>query len=72
MTHPKWIEHWDDERQGGLGNSRGNGVIVTLRYGFSFERGEHLGVKGFDTITEAKAGTRRSEIYKCECEECKP
>lgn len=61
----KYVEHWDDERD------IGNGIIITLHYGYSFENAEHCGVMGFDTVTEAKARTRRKAIYLCDCNECK-
>jgi hypothetical protein len=61
----KYIERWDDER------NSGNGIIITLNYGYSFEYAEHCGVMGFDTVTEAKQRSRRKEIYSCECWECK-
>lgn len=64
MRTPAWVEHWDDER------AEGNGVIVTLRYGYSFLRDEHLGVKGFDTVTEAKRGVRAGDVFRCSCNEC--
>ena len=58
----KRIEFWDDER------NEGNGIIVTLHYGWSFEHANHEGVRGFDTIREANAAVKDS--YKCECAEC--
>lgn len=63
---PKHIEHFDDER------SLGNGVIVTLALGWSFYHSEHLGVMGFDTVTEARQATRKKELYRCpaDCDEC--
>ena len=39
MKHSK-IEYWDDERD------IGNGIIVTLNYGWSFEYNCHEGVVG--------------------------
>jgi hypothetical protein len=65
LTKPKYmmrVEFWDDER--GIGNS----LIVTLHYGFSFDLNDHEGVKGFDTIKEAKEGIKNSRI--CKCKEC--
>jgi len=58
------VEFWDfdePEAQGG---------IVTLHYGWSFEPPAcgHCGVKGFDTIKEAKEAIRSA--YKCDCDEC--
>ncbi len=58
------IEHWDDERE------LGNGVIVTLRYGYSFEPNEHQGVRGFDTVTEARRESALFNIHQCKCELC--
>ena len=62
---PKHIEHWDDERD------IGNGIIVTLHLGWSFEQ-SHEGVRGFDTVTEAREGTRKKRLYRCDddCDEC--
>ena len=59
----KRIEFWDDER------IEGNGIIVTLHYGWSFEPNYHEGVRGFDTIKEANQAVKNS--YKCNCDECK-
>lgn len=66
---PAHIEHWSDER------SLGNGIIVTLAYGWSFEYSgsgfwNHEGVRGFDTVTEARLATRKSEVFPCRCKEC--
>ncbi len=60
------IEDWSDERR------IGNGIIVTLVPGLSFEWNEHLGVKGFDTLTEARRETRLKRVHPCDpdCEEC--
>ncbi len=55
------IEHWDDERE------LGNGILVTLRYLWSFEPQEHAGVRGFDTPTEARA----ARAYPCRCALCR-
>jgi len=62
---PKHIECWDDERD------IGNGIIVTLHLGWSFEQ-SHEGVRGFDTVTEAREETRKKWLYRCDddCEEC--
>lgn len=62
---PKHIEFWDDER------NIGNGIIVTLNYGWSFYAGEHLGVAGFETITEARSKTRLKDVFPCACDKCK-
>lgn len=59
-----WVEYWDDER------NIDNGIIVTLRYGWSFESDCHEGVRGFDTVTEALEAVKRKHIYPCQCEEC--
>ncbi len=47
---------------------KGNGIIVTLHYGWSFEKTEHSGVRGFDSIREANAAVKNS--HPCECREC--
>jgi hypothetical protein len=64
MNIPKWVENYDDER------NCENGIIVTLHYGWSFEKNEHLGVKGFDTVTEAIKGMKKKNIYTCHCNVC--
>jgi hypothetical protein len=53
-----WIKHIDDER------SLGNSIIVTLVDGFTFADDPGCGVKGFDTITEVRAGTRKSDVVE--------
>lgn len=54
------VEDWSDER------SHGNGIIVTLKWGWCFDRQEHI--KGFDTISEAWEAVNDS--YRCNCKEC--
>lgn len=56
------IQFWDDERR------EGNSLIVTLHYGWSFLPDEHEGVRGFDTVTEAKLALQHS--FRCHCAEC--
>ena len=63
MGMNKAIEHWDDERR------IGNGIIVTLHYGWSFEP-THEGVRGFDTVREAREATRLKALYRCRCQQC--
>jgi len=58
------IEHWDDER------GMGNGIIVTLHYGWSFEYIHHEGVRGFDTVADARRDTAIKRIFRCPCDEC--
>lgn len=58
------IEHWDDER------TQGNGIIVTLRYGWSFEEGSHEGIRGFDTAGEARKHVKLFAT-PCSCQVCK-
>lgn len=53
-----FIEHVDDER------NIGNGIIVTLKEGYSFVADPGCGVRGFDTMTEAFNGTRSQEIVR--------
>lgn len=65
MKKPRQIEFFDDERDAG------NGVIVTLQYGFSFEPGSHEGVRGFDTRTAALRRSALKRIFVCECDLCK-
>ena len=60
------IEHWDDER------ASGGGIVVTLHYGWSFDpKPYHEGVRGFDTVREAKQATAIKHLSRCDCEECK-
>jgi hypothetical protein len=53
-----WIAHIDDER------SQGNSIIVTLEQGWDFEDEKCCGVRGFDTVAEAKAGTSRHKVVQ--------
>jgi len=64
MQIPKHIEHWDDER------ASGNGIIVTLQWGWSFEP-SHEGVCGFDTVTEARRATAKKNLFRCGCTQCR-
>lgn len=60
-NHPL-VEHWDDER------NVGNGIIVTLKPGYFFY--DDCGVKGFDTVKEAKADIAR--VAKAAAQDQKP
>lgn len=51
-----WIAHIDDER------AIGNSIIVTLAAGYDFADDPGSGVKGFDSVTETRSGTRKSEV----------
>lgn len=51
----------DDERNSGNGN--GNGVIVTLRQGWSFDPLQDNRVMGADTVTEACALLARAQKF---------
>lgn len=53
-----YVEHVDDER------SLENGVIVTLKPGYTFRDDPGCGVRGFDTLREALAGTAASAVLK--------
>ena len=53
-----WIAHIDDERD--IGHS----IIVTLEEGWDFEDEKGCGVRGFDTVAEAKAGTSRHKVVQ--------
>jgi hypothetical protein len=52
----RWIRHIDDER------SIGNSLIVTLERGWHFNDGDREGVRGYDTLTELKADTKRDNV----------
>lgn len=51
-----WIRFIDDERD--IGNS----LIVTLKDGWRFKDGDKEGVRGFDTMSELKADTKKSNV----------
>jgi hypothetical protein len=53
-----WVAHIDDER------SQGNSIIVTLEKGWVFEDEQDCGVRGYDTVVEAKADTTRSKVVQ--------
>lgn len=61
-----FIQNWDDERDSG------NGIIVTLHYGWSFEPENcgHEGVRGFDTFEEARKMTEAKRLHPCACALC--
>lgn len=48
--------HVDDER------NIDNGIIITLEDGWEFLSDPGCGVRGFDTFSEAKAGTSKTEV----------
>ena len=58
LTNCNWVAYIDDER--GMGNS----IIVTLEAGWFFADEPDCGVRGFDTVAEAKAGTSRSSVVQ--------
>lgn len=64
MKLPRHIQHWDDERRSG------NGVLVTLSWGWSFLSGEHQGARGFDQVGEAQDASRLVNVFPCLCEKC--
>lgn len=47
----------DDER------SMGNSLIVTLADGYCFSAEPGCGVRGYDTVKDAEAETRASNVY---------
>lgn len=69
MKLPKHIRYWDDER--GIGN----GILVTLT-GRCFEPYDVGGdgcprhVQGFETVTEARAGSSIKATFPCLCSLC--
>jgi len=64
MKLPKHVEHWDDE------SDLDHGIIVTLRYGYSFEHHQHSGVMGFDTARDARNAIKLENLWRCNCAEC--
>lgn len=53
-----WIAYIDDER------NIGNSIIVSLERGWDFEDDKGCGVRGFDTVADAKAGTSRHKVVQ--------
>ncbi len=51
------VELVDDERD------IGNGILVTLRQGWTFTAGEDNRVFGEDTVTQAMAGVRSAQPF---------
>lgn len=62
MRNRDKVEYFDDERD------LGNGYIITLLYGWSFEGCSHEGVRGFDNLKEVRSGMLN--VTPCDCEEC--
>lgn len=56
-TRP-WVRYIDDERR------CGNGIIVTLADGHDFADDPGCGVKGFDTVSEVRAGTTKASVVE--------
>lgn len=54
--HPR-VEIVDDERE------IGNGIIVTLRRGWSFDQLDDNRVSGEDTVSDALAAVRRAHKF---------
>lgn len=54
------VAHVDDER--GLGNS----IIITLHDAWCFTEEPGCGVRGFDTVAEARAGSSKGSVYQPE------
>lgn len=52
----RWVAHVDDERE------LDNGIIVTLKKGYTFVNDPGCGVRGFDTATEAERETRNANV----------
>jgi hypothetical protein len=52
------VEYIDDER------NIGNGIIITLKYGFRWEEFDNATVRGFDTVTEARDAVRDAIPYQ--------
>ena len=58
LDQRRWIAHIDDER------SIGNSIIVTLAKGWYFADETDCGVRGFDTVGEAKRETTRNCVVQ--------
>ena len=58
------VEDWSDER------AEGNGILVTLHYGHCWASDTGCHVRGFDTLSEARADLRALPT-PCDCAECK-
>lgn len=63
MKWPKVVEHIDSAGE------HGDGCIITLHYGWTFEPSEHEGVRGLETRADALK-TTQNEVYPCTCETC--
>lgn len=51
-----YVMHVDDEREDG------NSIIVTLQEGYVWSDEPDCGVRGFDNVQAARAGTTRSAV----------
>lgn len=51
-----WVNYVDDERE------YGNSIIVTLKDGYEFAGDPGCGVRGFDTVSDVRDGTRKNVI----------
>lgn len=58
LSTREWIAFIDDER------SIGNSIVVTLKNGWHFANGDKEGVRGYDTFSEVKADTKKSNVIK--------
>ena len=58
----EWVQHVDDER------NIDNGIIVMLKEGWEFQLDPGCGTRGFDTPTEAKAGTAKTAVRQTQPE----
>lgn len=56
MKFPEYVAHVDDER------AEGNSIIITLADGWFFADEPDCGVKGFDTMSEAREAVKRKNI----------
>ena len=60
LPHIAHVAYVDDER--GLGNS----IIITLHDAWCFTEELGCGVRGFDTVAEARAGASKGSVYQPE------
>ena len=48
----------------------GNGIIVTLSYGWSFHSDKHTDFMTFEDIKTAKEAIKGKNLFRCNCNKC--